>query len=76
MPAPIALTDDQLDAIMSAAQPLAPADRSPFLEAVAAGLRGREIGDGLIHRMIAEAQRLYWHPPVLEEKAAGYSKWR
>jgi hypothetical protein len=42
----IALSDDQLDAVMRAAAPLAPADRGRFLEAVAARLRGRVIGDG------------------------------
>jgi hypothetical protein len=74
MPAPIALTDEQLNAIMTAAEPLAPADRGPFLEEVAAGLRDREIGDGLIHRVISEVQRKYFSPPVLE-RAAGTSKW-
>jgi hypothetical protein len=31
---PIALTDEQLDAVMAAAAPLARADRGPFLEAI------------------------------------------
>jgi hypothetical protein len=46
-----------------------------FLREVAERLCDREIGDGLIHRVIAEVEKRYWHPPVLE-KAAGYSKWR
>jgi hypothetical protein len=45
MPTPIAFSDEQLDAIMRAAQPLAPADRERFVEAVTAALQGREIGD-------------------------------
>jgi hypothetical protein len=54
---PIALTDSQLSAVMTAAAPLAPGDRGPFLEAVVAALEGREVGDGLLHRVIAEVQR-------------------
>jgi hypothetical protein len=71
---PIALTDRQLDMVMAAAQPLPPADRSPFLEAVAALLQGREIGDGTIGRAIRETQAKYWDPPQLE-RAKGTSKW-
>jgi hypothetical protein len=74
MSEPIKLTDSQLDVIQAAAQPLAPADRSAFVEAVAAGLRGREVGDGLLHRTIAEAQKKFFAPPVLE-RAAGTTKW-
>ena len=38
MPAPPAFTDEQIDAIMRAAAPLAPDDRTLFLEAVVATL--------------------------------------
>jgi hypothetical protein len=62
MPAPIALSDSQLDAIVRAAAPLAPADRAKFLEAVAEALRGRVIGDGTVYLAIAEAQRKYFAP--------------
>jgi hypothetical protein len=61
---PIALTDEQLDAIMRACQPLQPADRGPFLEAVAAALQGRVIGDGTVYLAIAAAQRQHRDPPV------------
>jgi hypothetical protein len=66
---PIALTDSQLDAIVRASQPLAPVDRGKFLEAVAEALRGRVIGDGAAYLAIAEAQRKYFAPPVLERVA-------
>jgi hypothetical protein len=72
---PIALTDSQLDAIVRASQPLAPIDRGKFLEAVAEAVRGRVIGDGAVYLAIAEAQRKYFAPPVLE-RAAGTSKRR
>jgi hypothetical protein len=75
MPAPIRLADSQLAVVMAAAEVLAPADRSALLEAVAAGLRDREVGDGLLHRVMAEVQRRYFAPPELE-RAAGQPKWR
>jgi hypothetical protein len=57
MPALIAFTDSQLDAVVRASQPLAPIDRSKFLEAVADAPRGRVVGDGAVYlamRMTAE----------------------
>ena len=57
---PIGLTDEQMNMVYSAAGPLEPRARSAFLEALASALRGRgEIGDGELHRAIAEAQRRY-----------------
>jgi hypothetical protein len=62
---PLALTDSQLDAIHRAAWPLAPADRAPFLEAVAQALQQeRTIGDGVIYRVTMQVQRRFWTPPV------------
>ena len=52
---PIALTDAQLAAVMRAAEPLAPGDRSAFLETVAGLLQGQAIGDGAVHRACADA---------------------
>jgi hypothetical protein len=75
MSSPIKLTDEQLDAIVRAAQPLTPADRGAFLEAVASALRDRKIGDGAVYLAICEAQRQFWRSPVLD-RAAGTSKWR
>jgi hypothetical protein len=60
---------------LCASQPLAPADRGSFLEAVAEALQGPLIGDGAVYLAIAEAQRKYLAPLVLE-RAAGTSKWR
>jgi hypothetical protein len=64
MPAPIALTDLQLDAIMRACAPLQPADRGGFLEAVAAALQGREVGDGAVYLAIRQIQRQFFDPPL------------
>ena len=48
MPSPLAFTDEQIAAIMRAAEPLARTDRAAFLEAVVAALEGRPIGDGQV----------------------------
>jgi hypothetical protein len=58
MPAPLALTDAQLTAIMGLARPLLPAQRTAFLEMLAAKLNGRrEIGDGMLYQLCRELQR-------------------
>jgi hypothetical protein len=49
---PLALTDSEYDQVMAAARPLHE-------------LRGLgELGDGRVHRAIAEVQRRYWDPPI------------
>ena len=51
-PRPLSLSDQQLTAVLSAAAPLAPPDRSAFLVAIANVLRGEEqpLGDGGFRR--------------------------
>jgi hypothetical protein len=62
---PLALSDSEYDAVMAAARPLQPHQRSAFLEALALELRGLgELGDGRVHRAIAKIQREHWDPPV------------
>jgi hypothetical protein len=64
-PRPLALSDQQLDTLHRLAWPLAPDDRSAFLELVAQRLQeqGGNIGDGALHRIAVEAQRQFWRPP-------------
>ena len=52
---PIALSDDQLHTVMRAAGVLNVADRDDFLRTVAHALAGRELGDGIVARVCAEA---------------------
>jgi hypothetical protein len=61
--APPAFSDEQITAIMNAAQPLAPGDRAAFLEAVVAALDGRAIGDGAVFRAIRAVQGRYLDVP-------------
>jgi hypothetical protein len=72
---PIALSDLQLDAIMRACAPLQPDARAGFLEAVAAALQGREVGDGAVYLAVAKAQKMFFDPPELS-RTAGASKYR
>jgi hypothetical protein len=62
---PLHLTDDQLTAVMRAAEPLAIGDRGAFLLDVAAALAGQELGDGTVYRAIAQVQKRYYDPPIL-----------
>ena len=58
---PIALTDDELTAVMAAARPLDRDQRDAFLQAVAAELRkpGGAVGPGTVYRVCAELQRKF-----------------
>jgi hypothetical protein len=72
---PLALTDDQMTAIMAAAEPLPPGNRSLFLADVARALAGRdEIGDGTVGRIVREVQRRFLAPTVTPPGIG--SKWR
>jgi hypothetical protein len=62
---PIALSDEQLAAVMTAAEPLALADRAAFLEDVAAALAVLPIlGNGAVSRVVRETQSRYFHPEL------------
>ena len=65
--APLALTDDQLGAIMRLAAPLQPQCRDAFLRILAHELRDkRDVGDGELHRIAAEVIKSYrlFDPPI------------
>jgi hypothetical protein len=62
---PLSLSDQQLTALMTAARPLQPLERSAFLAALAVLLRGRdEVGDGELYRSIKQLQREHFKPPT------------
>jgi len=74
MQRPLALTDDQLTAILHGAQPLRPHDRDDFLRAVADALAngGGPVGDGDVNRAIRAAQKKFFDPPVLDHDVSKY----
>jgi hypothetical protein len=64
-PAPLNFTDDQLDMVFRAAQPLTPNERAAFLEDLASVLReSPHLGDGQLYRTIREVQRRHYDPPL------------
>jgi hypothetical protein len=67
----LALTDEQIDTLARIAAPLSPHDRQSFLQDVARELNGRDIGDGLLHRVAVECQRRYWTPPAIDGRGRG-----
>jgi hypothetical protein len=66
MPRPIALSDDELQAVMDAARPLAPRDRDQFLRRIAAVITALPVrGPGVIHRAIRSTWREFYDVPDL-----------
>jgi hypothetical protein len=72
---PLRLTDNQMNMITAAAEPLQPGDRGPFLERVATLLNGHELGDGVISRVARQAQAEFFRPPHLG-RTCDVSKYR
>jgi hypothetical protein len=69
-PRPLALSDEQMDAVFRACAPLTYVDRSRFLLALADRLRHEpELGDGAIYKAIRELQKQHWRPPSETEAA-------
>ena len=71
MAKPLALTDSQYSTVYQACEPLAPADRDPFLRALAHALGGepQPLGDGAVFRAVKLLQRQYWRPPAIDHEA-------
>jgi len=69
---PIRLTDSELSTVMRAAGALNLADRDSFLRAVATELAGREIGDGSVARVCAEAQKRFFRPPEIDGRGGNH----
>jgi hypothetical protein len=72
MSQPIALSDDELQAVMDAARPLQPRDRDRFLRAVAHAIAELPVvGPGSVHRAIATVWRGYFNAPDLRIRSWG-----
>jgi hypothetical protein len=67
------LSDDQLSIIRRLAEPLLYVDRDPFLQRVAELLRGRELGDGVVHRAAEQAQKEFRRAVTLEDRPGKYA---
>jgi hypothetical protein len=70
MPQPIALSDDELSAIMNAARPLRPRDRDNFLRQIAQVIADLpERGPGSVYRAIARVWRQHFDAPDLRAES-------
>ena len=68
-PCPIAVSDAQMNAILTAAAPLQPLERAAFLASLAHRLRQEaEPVGGALNRLIREVVREFWRPPALDEQ--------
>jgi hypothetical protein len=75
MSKPLALSDSQMNMVISLAEPLEPADRDAYLRQVAERLNGHELGDGYVARVCREVQSGLFRPLDLS-RARDQSKWR
>ena len=70
------LSSEQRDAVLRAAQPLAPASRKPFIADVTAALeREPVLGPGVVHRVIAALQRVHFDPPDIGLRGIPRPRW-
>jgi hypothetical protein len=68
----LALDDAELKIVMDCARPLAPKDRSEFLEAVAVELgKYEQLGPGIVSRVTAATQRKYFAAPSFHGNGGG-----
>jgi len=69
----IALDDEEMAAVVSAARPLQPKHRSEFLAAVAAELeRQQQRGPGAVYRACRDLQKRFFNPPQLHGGGGKY----
>jgi hypothetical protein len=63
---PVSLSDDQLGFVMRICEPMLPADRSAFLQALAELLQTepQPVGDGNLYRLARDLRSRYWRPPT------------
>ena len=66
---PLAFTTEEMDLLLSLAAPIAAAQRSAFLDAVAAAIGEQASGPGLVHQTARRIQRDFWTPPQLSPNA-------
>jgi hypothetical protein len=73
MSSPLALSDDDLSAIMRAAAPLRPHERDGFLRDIANEIsKLPAVGPGALHRVITLVQRKHFDAPDLRVRTGKY----
>jgi hypothetical protein len=65
MPTPLSFSPEEMDLLLELSRPIEPAQRSAFLDAVAAAIGEQASGPGLVHQTARRIQREFWTPPEL-----------
>jgi hypothetical protein len=61
--------DEELSLLLELSRPIEPAQRSAFLDAVAAAIGEQASGPGLVHQVGRRVQRQFWTPPQISPNA-------
>jgi hypothetical protein len=64
---PLHFFDEEMDLLLELSRPIEPAQRSAFLDAVAAAIEGQASGPGLVHQVGRRVQRQFWDPPTVAD---------
>ena len=64
MPSPLHFSDEEMTLLLELSRPIEPAQRSAFLDAVAAAIGEQASGPGLVHQTARRIQRQFWTPPA------------
>jgi hypothetical protein len=65
MPLPLHFSDEEMTLLLELSRPIEPAQRSAFLDAVAAAIGEQASGPGLARRI----HRQFWTPPQISPNA-------
>jgi hypothetical protein len=66
---PLSFSAEEMDLLLALAQPIEPAQRSAFLDAVAAAIGEQASGPGLVYQTARRIQRQFWELPALAPNA-------
>ena len=66
---PLHFSDEELSLLLELSRPIEPAQRSAFLDAVAAAIGEQASGPGLVHKVGRRVQRQFWTPPQISPNA-------
>jgi hypothetical protein len=62
-------SDEEMTLLLELSRPIESAQRSAFLDAVAAAIVEQASGPGLVHQVGKRIQRQFWTPPELSPNA-------
>jgi hypothetical protein len=66
---PLSFSAEEMDLLLELSRPIEPAQRSAFLDAVAAAIGEQASGPGRVHVTARRIQRQFWTPPELSPNA-------